>query len=145
MITKAKQVQAEITQSAYRIWLAGLGAVAVAQETGGELFNDLVKRGREMEAQARIATPDVSVTLRDATGKAMMTWQQLSKGLDEQVTAALHRLGVPTRNEIATLGKRVELLTASSEKLKPKARALAQPIERPASRATPGTTTPKGS
>ncbi len=108
MITRAKQVQAEVIQSAYRIWLAGLGALAMAQESGGELFNDLVKRGREMEAHARMSTPDMSVTFRDATGKAMTTFQQLSKGLDEQVTAALHRMGVPTRSEIATLGKQVE-------------------------------------
>jgi poly(hydroxyalkanoate) granule-associated protein len=143
MIAKAKQVQAEVTQSAYRIWLAGLGAVAYAQESGGHLFEDLVKRGREMEAQARLTTPDVGVTLRDATGKAFVAWQQLNKGLDEQITAALHRMGVPTRSEIATLGKRVELLTASIEKLKPKARALAKPIERTMARTT--ATNPKGS
>ncbi|MGE5360245.1 MAG: phasin family protein [Bacteroidales bacterium] len=142
MITKAKQIQAEVMQSAHRIWLAGLGAVATAQESGSELFNDLVKRGREMEAHARIATPDMSVTLRDATGKMMTTWQQVSKGLDEQITATLHRMGVPTRSEIATLAKRVELLTASIEKLKPKTKVLAKPIERSATR--PGTA-PKGS
>ncbi len=145
MITRAKQMQAEVMQSAYRIWLAGLGAVAMAQETGGELFEDLVKRGREMEARAKMARPDVSTTFRDATGKAMMTWQQFSKGLDEQVTATLHRMGVPTRSEIATLSKRVELLTASIEKLKPKAKALAKPIERTMARPTTGTSTPKGS
>jgi poly(hydroxyalkanoate) granule-associated protein len=134
MIRKAKQVQAEITQSAYQIWLAGLGAVAYAQETGGQLFVDLVKRGREMEAQAKMKTPDMTTTLRGAQDRAITTWQQLSKGLDEQVTAALHRMGVPTRHEIATLGKRVELLTASIEKLKPKARALAKPIDRTVTR-----------
>ena len=145
MITRAKQVQAEVMESAYRIWLAGLGALAMAQETGGELFNDLVKRGREMEAHARMPTPDMSVTFRDATDKAVTTFQQLSKGLDEQVTAALHRMGVPTRSEIATLSKRVELLTASIEKLKPKTKALAKPIERTMARSTTGASTAKGS
>jgi poly(hydroxyalkanoate) granule-associated protein len=146
MIAKAKQVQAEVTQSAYRIWLAGLGAVAYAQESGGQLFEDLVKRGRELEAQARLTTPDVGPTLRDATDKAFTAWQQLSKGLDEQVTAALHRMGVPTRHEIATLSKRVELLTASVEKLKPKGKVLAKPIERTATRTTAsGAATTKGS
>src|SRR5512142_1276943 len=134
MIMKAKEVQAGMTESAYRIWLAGLGAVAYAQENGTKLFNDLVKRGREMEARAKIARPDMTATMRGATDRAMTAWQQLGKGVDEQVTAALHRMGVPTRHEIATLGKRVELLTASIEKLKPKTKALAKPIERPATR-----------
>ena len=134
MIKRAKEMQAGVTQSAHRIWLAGLGAVAVAQETGGKLFSDLVKRGREMEAHARIPRPEMTETLRGATDRAMAAWQQLGKGVDEQVTAALHRMGVPTRHEIATLGKRVELLTASVEKLKPKTRALAKPIDRPVTR-----------
>jgi poly(hydroxyalkanoate) granule-associated protein len=130
MIRKAKEMQAEMTESAYRIWLAGLGAVAYAQENGTKLFNDLVKRGREMEARAKVPRPDMTATLRDATGRAANAWKQLGKGVDEQVTAALHRMGVPTRHEIATLSKRVELLTASIEKLKPKTRALAKPIDR---------------
>jgi poly(hydroxyalkanoate) granule-associated protein len=134
MIKKAKQVQTDVNESAYKIWLAGLGAVAYAQETGGKLFNDLVKRGREMEAHSRLSTPDMTVTLRGATDRATTAWKQLSKGVDEQMTAALHRMGVPTRNEIATLGKRVELLTASIEKLKPKARPLAKPMDRPTTR-----------
>lgn len=129
MISKAKEMQADMTESAYRIWLAGLGAVAYAQENGTKLFNELIKRGREMEARAKLPRPDMG-TLRDATGRAANAWQQVSKGVDEQVTAALHRMGVPTRHEIATLSKRVELLTASIEKLKPKTRALTKPIER---------------
>ncbi len=135
MIRKYKEVQADMTESARRIWLAGLGAVAYAQENGTKLFNDLVKRGREMEARAKLTPPDMTGTLRDATGRAASAWQQIGKGVDEQVTAALHRMGVPTRHEIATLSKRVELLTASIEKLKPKTRALAKPIERAATRA----------
>ncbi len=128
MIAKAKELQAEMTESAHRIWLAGLGAVAYAQEGGTKLFNDLVKRGRDMESRAKFTRPDMAVTLRGATGRAATARQQFGKGLDEQVTAVLHRMGVPTRHEIATLGKRVELLTASIEKLKPKTRALAKPI-----------------
>lgn len=140
MIRKVKEVQAGMTESARNIWLAGLGAVALAQESGGKMFEDLVKRGREMEARAKLTPPDMTVTLRGATDRAVSAWQQMSKGLDEQVTAALHRMGVPTRSEIATLGKRVELLTASIEKLKPKARALAKPMERTMTRPAP---TPK--
>ncbi len=126
--SKYKALQDNVTHSAYKIWLAGLGAVAYAQENGEKLFTDLVKRGREMEAHAKLTPPDMTTSLRDATGKAKSAWDQINKGVDEQMTAALHRIGVPTRQEIATLSKRVELLTASVEKLKPKAKALAKPI-----------------
>ncbi len=139
MLSKAREIQAGVTGAAYKIWLAGLGAVAFAQEGGGKLFDDLVKRGREMEAQAKLSPPDMN-TLRGATDRAMGMWEQIGKGVDDQVSAALHIIGVPTRHEIATLGKRVELLTASIEKLKPKARALAKPLDRTVTRPA-GTTT----
>lgn len=141
MLSKAKEMQAGMTGAAYSIWLAGLGAVAFAQEGGGKLFNDLVKRGHEIEAKAKLPRPDMT-TLRGATDRAMGVWEQLGKGVDERVSAALHIMGVPTRHEIATLGKRVEMLTASIEKLKPKARALAKPLDRTITRPS-GTTTPK--
>lgn len=134
---KYKELQDEMAQSAHRIWLAGLGAVAYAQEGGGKLFAELIDRGRQMEARAKLAPPPMTDTLRGATGKAMTAWAQLGKGMDEQVTAALHRMGVPTRREIATLSKRVELLTASIEKLKPKARPLAKSITRTPSSGAP--------
>lgn len=138
MITKAKELQADMTESAHRIWLAGLGAVAYAQENGAKLFNDLVKRGRDLEARAKLTRPDMAVTLRGATDRAATAWQEFGKGLDEQISAVLHRMGVPTRQEIATLGKRVELLTASIEKLKPKTRTLAKPIDRAVTRPSSG-------
>jgi polyhydroxyalkanoate synthesis regulator phasin len=40
--------------------------------------------------------------------------------LDETLTATLHRLGVPTREEIRTLTLRVEELNAKVEQLKPR-------------------------
>jgi polyhydroxyalkanoate synthesis regulator phasin len=40
--------------------------------------------------------------------------------IDAQVSHALHRLGVPTRQEIADLTKRIEKLTASIDALKVK-------------------------
>jgi len=130
MIRKAKEVQAGMTESAYRLWLASLGAVALAQEAGGKVFSDLVKRGREIESQVRLKPPDMQARLRGATDRAKDAVHDLGKSVDHQVTAALHRIGVPTRDEVATLGRRVELLTASIEKLKTKGRPVAKAATR---------------
>jgi poly(hydroxyalkanoate) granule-associated protein len=126
MIRRARDIQAGVTQSAYKIWLAGLGAVAYAQEGGEKLFVELVKRGREMEAHVRLSPPEMTRALRGAADRGTTAVRQLNRKIDDQVTAALHRIGVPTRQEIATLTKRMELLTASVEKLKPRARAVAK-------------------
>lgn len=39
----------EVRESAQKIWLAGLGALALAEEEGARLFDTLVERGRELE------------------------------------------------------------------------------------------------
>ncbi|MGB5658402.1 MAG: phasin family protein, partial [Thermoanaerobaculia bacterium] len=46
MTKKSKtDVQNEVVQSAQKIWLAGIGALATAEEEGSKLFNSLVKKG----------------------------------------------------------------------------------------------------
>ncbi len=114
---RAKEMQTGVTESANKIWLAGLGALAVAQEEGGKLFATLVKRGRQYESKVGMPAMNLGV-IHDTRDKATAAFEKLGKGMDAQVTAALHRLGVPTRDEISMLSKRVEMLTASVEKLK---------------------------
>ena len=42
-----KNLQDELKESAHRIWLAGLGALAAAGEEGTNVFDRHVDRGRE--------------------------------------------------------------------------------------------------
>jgi len=132
MSKKAKDVQADVTRSVHRIWLAGLGALAIAQEEGGKLFSSLVKRGGELEGRGDWPAPSVTGGIKDARERAAATWEKVGKDVDAQLTAVLHRLGVPTRDEIATLAKRVDSLTASVEKLRAGARATPRGGEPPA-------------
>jgi len=106
-----KEMQAEMTASAYKVWLAGLGAVALAQEEGGKLLDRLVKRGQDIESRG-------TDRIKDAGDRAIGAFRKVGEGVDEQVTAALHRLGVPTRADIAALNRRVENLTVTIEKLR---------------------------
>ena len=48
------------------------------------------------------------------------TWSNWGGKFDETLTNALHRLGVPTRDEIRNLTQRVEELNAKIEQLKPR-------------------------
>lgn len=111
-----------IRESAQQIWLAGLGAFALAQEQGGKLFYTLVKRGHEVEkvSKSRIEKAVTRVEqARDDAGKAL---GRLRVPFQFGVSSALHRIGVPTRGEILTLTKRVEELTRSVERAKAKPR-----------------------
>ena len=48
------------SRSLHRIWLAGLGALAKAEQEGGdELFLELVERGEEIEARRGVEDTDL--------------------------------------------------------------------------------------
>src|SRR3954466_169425 len=117
--------QDELKDSVHRIWLAGLGALAAAEEEGSKLFSRLVDRGRDVESKGKVEVDKVNDKVRIEVDKAKARAESAFEGwgdkLDEKLTAALHRLGVPTRDEIHNLTQRVEELNSKVEHLKPKA------------------------
>lgn len=106
-----KGLTQEISESAHRIWLAGLGALSRAEEEGGKLFQQLVDKGREMEKSGRQG-------LEKTRGEMSKKAEALSDKLDEKLSAAMTRMGVPTREEIGALSQRVDELNAKLERLK---------------------------
>lgn len=118
--TQEKNVQDDIKDSVHRIWLAGLGALAAAEEEGSKLFSRLVDRGRDVEAKGKVEVDKMKVEAEKVRAKAESTFESWGGKFDETLTSALHRLGVPTRDEIRTLTQRVEELNAKVEALKPR-------------------------
>jgi poly(hydroxyalkanoate) granule-associated protein len=108
-----KKLQDELVESAHRIWLAGLGALAAAEEEGTKVFNRLVDRGKDVESRGKQQYGDVR-------SRAENAWSGVGDKVDEKVTAALHRLGVPTRDEIRDLTRKVEELNSKVEELRPR-------------------------
>jgi len=133
--TQEKNVQEELKESVHRIWLAGLGALAAAEEEGTKLFTRLVDRGRDVEAKGKVEVDKVKAEVEKMKTKAETRFDDWGGKFDEALTAALHRLGVPTRDEIRNLTQRVEELNAKVESLKPRVT--------PAETATPKVVTPK--
>ena len=117
MTDTTKNLQDELKESAHRIWLAGLGALASAGEEGTKMFDRLVDRGRDYETRGREEARKQYDGARSTTDELWNTW---SGKLDEAVTSALHRMGVPSRDEIRNLTQRVEELNAKVEMLKPR-------------------------
>jgi len=118
-MAKKKAAKGDLSESVHRIWLAGLGALATAEEEGGKLFTSLVSKGRKYESAIKKpvdqAATRVKGTVKDVRGRASRTMKKIEQALDEQVEAALHRVGVPTRKEIAQLTRKVQRLTDAVE------------------------------
>ena len=115
---KAKQVQTDITENAHQIWLAGLGAVATAQEEGSKVFKGLVKKGQEFENVGKGRVEQAKGAVTGVKVVAESYWETFERALDEKVTGVIHRMGVPTKEEIDVLTERVENLTAAIDNLR---------------------------
>ena len=118
--SQAEQLSRSLSESAQQIWLAGLGAFNRAQAEGTRLFEGLVRDGLGLEQQARrvagvqaeAARRNVESTVETARERASETWDRFEKGFEDRVHRTLVRLGVPDRNDLADLSRRVDALTA---------------------------------
>lgn len=124
MAKKKKELQNDLMDSAHQIWLAGLGALALAEEEGSKLFKGLVEKGEDFEKRGKKQFKKVSKKVEDqvetARDQAEGAWGKLGRSFDERVAGALQRLGVPSRMEIQKLTKRVEQLTKKVDQAKTK-------------------------
>lgn len=121
-MSEKKDVQAELKESVNKIWLAGLGALSTVEEEGSKLFKTLVEKGEGYEARGKQAFEgvkgDVEGAVDRAKERATGSWDKVEDRFDDVLAGALRRFGVPNREEIATLTRRVEELTALVEGLK---------------------------
>lgn len=136
-----------VQEYAHEIWLAGLGAFALAQEEGGrivqqgsklvnektgkvvsesnKLFERLVAEGSRLEGKGRkLASEtvggvrsDVEQRVGQARKSARTNWDKLEKVFEDRVARALSRLGVPTSEEIQELSARVQELNTRVREL----------------------------
>lgn len=129
--------------TAQQIWAAGIGALARAQGEGTDMFDALVKKGMSLEAQTRklangkvdVVRASVEDRVENVREKATDTWDRMEKVFEDRVQRALTRLGVPTREDLAGLNKRVEALTAELRKQNgkaPVAKKAAAPVKKAA-------------
>ncbi len=104
----------------HQIWLAGLGAMAQAQAQGNKAFETLVSDGltfqrkSQEEAQQRFqeATERFAHLAQGLGQQTTGRIDKLEHVFEERVARALHRLGMPTLQDIADLQARVADLEA---------------------------------
>ena len=141
---QAERLSKTLSESAQQIWLAGVGAFGRAQAEGTKLFESLVKEGLNLEQTARkfaggraeVVRDAVESTVGQARERATDTWDRLEKVFEDRVQRALVKLGVPGRDDLADLSRRVETLTAELRRQNgtkaPAAKAAARPVVRKA-------------
>lgn len=122
----------ELSERGRDVWLAGLGALVMAEEESSKLYNtvlergkklgddsvslfdDLVKRGREMEQEGLKRIDDTVGEVSDTQKKYTQKYTQQLENIFENV---LERFGVPTRAEVKELSGKVNALSAKVDAL----------------------------
>jgi poly(hydroxyalkanoate) granule-associated protein len=117
---KNKEIHNDIMESAHKVWLAGLGAVAMAEEEGGKFFSSLMEKGQKLEGKSREQVEKAKGTVAGMKTVAESYWETFGRTVDDQMTAVIHRIGVPTKDEIEALTKKVEDLTVAVDNLRTK-------------------------
>ncbi len=108
-----------ISDRAREIWLAGLGAFAVAQTEGRKIFDTMVAEGERIETATRsVATSATRDLKQNVEGRISFVRDtaedqinKLEKVFETRVGKTLSLLGVPSKEDIQTLSKRVAELS----------------------------------
>jgi poly(hydroxyalkanoate) granule-associated protein len=109
--TQAKKVQEDVTTSAHKVLLAGLGAAALVQEEQEKLFARLVTRGKKVEIEGKKKVEAGKKQLTAARKKTRAQVERWQGEVDSRLSQLVQRLGIPHQDQIRTLSDRVAELT----------------------------------
>ena len=129
MISKVKSKVAQnpvaenVLKSGHQIWLAGLGAFAAAQAEGSKVFKDLVKEGASVEAKGlKLANDGIEKTIAKGSevfAKVRGAYEsRLAQPVERRLGGGLAKFGLPARQDIVTLTRRVEELSQQERALR---------------------------
>jgi poly(hydroxyalkanoate) granule-associated protein len=100
-----------VLESVRKALLAGIGAVALAQDEAESLVNKLVERGQIAEKDGRKLIGELMEKRKKST---KMAEQELDKRLEE----LLGRMNVPTKADLDALSAKITTLTKKVDELK---------------------------
>ena len=119
-MTKKEKTDAfeRLSASARRIWLAGLGAIAEAEQRGDEIFESLVESGENYEKNLKEPLGKAGGAFKDsvstAQAKASSALHDLEGLVDKKVAAAMKSMGLASRAEVESLRREVARLKKES-------------------------------
>ena len=106
--TAEAEVRKPLFDAARKVVLAGIGAMALAQDEVEDFVNRLVERGEIAEKDARKLIREVSEKRRKGVAREM----------DKRAEDMLARLNVPTKSDLDELGEQIAALSAKVDALK---------------------------
>ena len=106
-----KQESYPLLEAARKVLLAGIGAMALAQDEIEEFVDRLVERGE-------IAEKDGRKLVHEIMEKRMKDADLTEETIAKRVESVLDRMNVPTKSDIQSLAEKIAILTKKVEDLK---------------------------
>lgn len=107
-LEEAEEERNRFFEVSRKVLLAGIGAVALAQDEIEDFVNRLVERGE-------IAEKDARKLIREVADKRRKSAEH---ELDKRLEEVLEQLNVPSKTDIDALGHKITALTHKVEELK---------------------------
>lgn len=98
-----------------KVLMAGLGAVALAQDEAEAFVNKLVERGEIAEKEGRDLVKEMMERRKQRVEEET---EETEHQLDVRIERILHRMNVPTKNDINALSRQITALTQKVDELK---------------------------
>lgn len=112
---ETKKERVPFFDSARKVLLASIGAVALAQDEMEEFVNRLVERGEIAEKDGRKLVKDLRARRKEKASEAR---GEMEDELDKRIEKMLHRMNVPTKSDIDALSRKITTLTKKVDALK---------------------------
>jgi poly(hydroxyalkanoate) granule-associated protein len=109
--TNGGQERNPLLEAARKVLLAGIGAVALAQEEIEDFVNKLVERGEIAEKDGKKLVREVMERRKKETDKAE---DEIAKRVED----VLDRMNVPTKSDIEVLSEKISALSKKVDELK---------------------------
>jgi poly(hydroxyalkanoate) granule-associated protein len=103
---KSKSFSDMVNESAREIWLAGLGTFSVVEKEGTKLFNEFIKKGKELEGKGEKLEKDMKSKFESASKK-----DEIGRFIEDNMHKAFETFGIATNSEVKDLTKKVDKLS----------------------------------
>ena len=104
-------------QRARQLWWAGLGVLSLAEDAGTKVFDALVEEGKSWEQAQRERRQQTAKRVEELSKEGTEAVEAVEKRVRKEVNDALHRIGVPRRDNIDELRTQIDTLAERMDEL----------------------------
>jgi poly(hydroxyalkanoate) granule-associated protein len=121
-VPESSDEENQLQEVTHKVFLAGVGAVAMVQDRMSACLAELVERGEGVELEARQRVRDRMEKRKNQVRKVARRREKVATNaeaeLEAQIQRFLDRMNVPSKDDIDALGNQVTELTKKVDGLK---------------------------